>query len=83
MRCTLALSSMHREAVADAPSMFGIPPAVEKKWEPIIHLSLPTDLKIMIVDDEPVNLQVLVNYLSPHNYVLIEATNEGRYSRRD
>lgn len=53
----------------------GTAPAVEKTSEPIAHLSLPTDLKIMIVDDEPVNLQVLKNYLSPHNYALLEATN--------
>jgi len=74
----LVSTPTHREAVANVLSrerMSGAPPAVEKKSELIVHLSLPTDLKIMIVDDEPVNLQVLVNYLSPHNYVLIEATN--------
>ncbi|MBD2040756.1 ATP-binding protein [Microcoleus sp. FACHB-672] len=33
------------------------------------------DFKILIVDDEPVNLQVLVNHLSLQNYSLTQATN--------
>jgi two-component system sensor histidine kinase ChiS len=32
-------------------------------------------IKILIVDDEPVNRQVLVNYLSLHDYAIHEATN--------
>lgn len=58
--------------------------------EPIIHSSLETQLtttnppvttnnsqaiKILIVDDEAVNRQVLVNHLSLHNYEIIQATN--------
>ncbi|GAB4183178.1 MAG: hypothetical protein Fur006_19880 [Coleofasciculaceae cyanobacterium] len=58
--------------------------------EPIIHSSLETQLittnpppttnnnqtlKILIVDDEPVNRQVLVNHLSLQNYEIIQATN--------
>ncbi len=31
--------------------------------------------KILIVDDEPVNLQVLVNHLSLHNYSIAQASN--------
>ena len=31
--------------------------------------------KILIVDDEPVNLQVLINHLSLHNYTLTQAMN--------
>ncbi|MGK7901430.1 MAG: SpoIIE family protein phosphatase [Hormoscilla sp.] len=33
------------------------------------------DLKIMIVDDEPVNLQVLVNHLELQNYGIIQASS--------
>ncbi|MEP0754833.1 AAA family ATPase [Trichocoleus sp. Lan] len=33
------------------------------------------DVKILIVDDEPVNVQVLVNYLSEQNYSLTQAFN--------
>ncbi|MBD1944872.1 response regulator [Coleofasciculus sp. FACHB-712] len=33
------------------------------------------DIKILIVDDEPVNVQVLVNYLSEQNYSLTQAFN--------
>ena len=49
-------------------------------------LSLPTNsgilnkeqgrnFKILIVDDEPINLQVLVNHLSTHNYGITQASN--------
>ncbi|MGB3536431.1 MAG: adenylate/guanylate cyclase domain-containing protein [Microcoleaceae cyanobacterium] len=31
--------------------------------------------KILIVDDDPVNLQVLVNYLHLHHYAVMQATN--------
>lgn len=31
--------------------------------------------KILVVDDEPVNRQVLVNFLTPQNYALTQATN--------
>ncbi len=30
---------------------------------------------ILIVDDEPINLQVLFNYLSPNNYAITQASN--------
>jgi PAS domain S-box-containing protein len=58
--------------------------------EQIIHSSLETQLattnppptthnsqtlKILIVDDEPVNLQVLVNHLALQHYEIIQATN--------
>lgn len=31
--------------------------------------------RILVVDDEPLNLQILVNYLSPENYVIITASS--------
>lgn len=34
-----------------------------------------TSFKILIVDDEPVNLQVLINHLSSENYALTQAGN--------
>ena len=33
------------------------------------------DFKILIVDDEPINIQVLVNYLSGQNYTISQALN--------
>ncbi|EGJ31155.1 MULTISPECIES: ATP-binding protein [Moorena] len=41
------------------------------------NLSSPSmkAFKILIVDDEPVNLQVLVNHLSLHNYKITQAVN--------
>jgi signal transduction histidine kinase/serine phosphatase RsbU (regulator of sigma subunit) len=33
------------------------------------------EFKVLIVDDEPVNLQVLVNHLSLNNYAVIQATS--------
>jgi signal transduction histidine kinase/class 3 adenylate cyclase/CheY-like chemotaxis protein len=48
--------------------------------EPIQSLDRPTEpdrdgFKVMIVDDEPVNLQVLINHLSNENYVITQAAN--------
>jgi two-component system, sensor histidine kinase ChiS len=37
--------------------------------------SLSYAFKILIVDDEPVNLQVLINHLSPENYEITQASN--------
>ena len=66
-------------------SAIGLPfPAANESEE--LLLSLPTNsellikkqgqnFKIMIVDDEPINLQVLVNHLSPHNYAITQASN--------
>ncbi|MGL5192681.1 MAG: ATP-binding protein [Chroococcales cyanobacterium] len=33
------------------------------------------EFKILIVDDEPINLQVLMNHLSLYNYTLVQASN--------
>jgi two-component system sensor histidine kinase ChiS len=33
------------------------------------------EFTILIVDDEPVNRQVLINYLSLHNYAIVQAAN--------
>lgn len=41
----------------------------------IVLASESGDFKILIVDDEPVNLQVLVNNLSLQNYAITQATN--------
>ncbi len=35
----------------------------------------PGEFTILVVDDEPVNRQVLVNHLSVHHYAIIQATN--------
>jgi len=37
--------------------------------------SVPGEFNILVVDDEPVNLQVLVNHLSLQNYTLTQATS--------
>jgi len=50
---------------------------------PIIHSQSPANqellqtdkIKILIVDDEPINIQVLVNSLSSENYVITQASN--------
>ncbi len=41
------------------------------------HAPVPTEgaFKILIVDDEPINLQVLVNHLSLQNYSITQASN--------
>ncbi len=42
---------------------------------PKISISDHSDINIMIVDDEPINLHVLTNHLSMHNYTIIEAAS--------
>jgi two-component system sensor histidine kinase ChiS len=39
------------------------------------EIDIPGGFKILIVDDEPINLQVLVNHLSRQNYALTQATS--------
>ena len=54
---------------------------LEEDIEPTIEKSLtinsdhPQQFKILIVDDEPVNLQVLINHLSLENYAITQAVN--------
>lgn len=43
--------------------------------EPRVIASPKGSAKLLIVDDEPINLQVLVNMLSLQNYTVIQATN--------
>ncbi|GGA23806.1 ATP-binding protein [Okeania sp. KiyG1] len=47
----------------------------ESKDDAIKSLETDKKFKIMIVDDEPVNLQVLVNILSLENYSIVQAIN--------
>jgi signal transduction histidine kinase/class 3 adenylate cyclase/CheY-like chemotaxis protein len=53
----------------------------EKDIEPTIEKSFPKNpdnsqqFKILIVDDEPMNLQVLINHLSLENYAITQAAN--------
>ena len=47
------------------------PPSIEPILTPVIR----EDFTILVVDDEPVNRQVLVNHLSLQNYAVIQATN--------
>ncbi|MFB8790308.1 MAG: MASE1 domain-containing protein [Potamolinea sp.] len=48
-------------------------PATDYRSQPATN-NEPT-IKILIVDDEPINLQVLVNILSMHNYAITQASN--------
>ncbi|HEY9859734.1 MAG TPA: SpoIIE family protein phosphatase [Candidatus Obscuribacterales bacterium] len=49
--------------------------AIAETQVPEAETTVQQSFKILIVDDEPVNLQVLVNYLSLHNYTLVQAGN--------
>ncbi|MEB3340925.1 ATP-binding protein [Okeania sp.] len=51
--------------------------SLSQKYTPIstVSLSNQEEFKIMIVDDEPVNLMVLSNQLSLYNYQVIQANN--------
>jgi len=72
---------------AEAPSVVAEPVAtftptsgteIERLPAPLASQTSDSDsphIRILIVDDEPVNLQVLVNNLSLHNYDIIQASN--------
>ncbi len=48
---------------------------VKTSWDIDQSFYQSNQFKILIVDDDPVNLQVLVNYLHLHNYAVMQATN--------
>lgn len=50
-------------------------PENDSDISPLIISNQPNQFKILIVDDEPINLQVLLNYLSLENYAIIQASN--------
>ncbi|MBD2184580.1 ATP-binding protein [Aerosakkonema funiforme] len=73
----LSQSQVERnESILPAVNLGEIPVTID---EAIVtaEISAPNngDYKILIVDDEPVNLQVLVNHLSLQNYYLVQASN--------
>ncbi len=49
--------------------------ALETRLNPDVLSYQSDQFKILIVDDDPVNLQVLVNYLHLHNYAVMQATS--------
>jgi len=80
---TLPMAIDSGERIAHDQPIYSLPAVkqvVANTSEPIDNSPLTIDnsqseFKIMIVDDEPVNLQVLVNYLSLENYSIVPATN--------
>ncbi|MGB3405094.1 MAG: adenylate/guanylate cyclase domain-containing protein [Microcoleaceae cyanobacterium] len=83
-------ATQQQKIESDSPSLFSQPILQQnlKLLTPIqtesksIKITANTDslsyqsdqFKILIVDDDPVNLQVLVNYLHLHNYAVMQAT---------
>ncbi|MEQ8754048.1 MAG: response regulator [Coleofasciculus sp. G1-WW12-02] len=43
--------------------------------EPLPRVSKTGEFTILVVDDEPINLQVVTNHLSVHNYAIVQATS--------
>ena len=50
-------------------------PKIELENTPEILIEESGDFKILVVDDEPVNIQVIANNLSLQNYAITQATN--------
>jgi len=72
---TLPISAQANQASVNS-CILPAPPIDQKLTE--INSSPPTSadtFKILIVDDEPVNLQVLINYLSLQNYLVEQAAS--------
>lgn len=62
---TLSTSTLYKNSLIQRETVTNVPEISQKK----------TGFKILIVDDEPINLQVLVNHLSLENYAITQATN--------
>ncbi len=67
-----ASSSTSRQLLIVRRESAAISPAVR---EAAIVPSESQSFKVLIVDDEPINLQVLVNHLSLQNYTVFQASN--------
>jgi two-component system, sensor histidine kinase ChiS len=76
---TLPIFQGHSSEIVSALSSPKIPESSSIKTETITNVMeispKNNGFKIMIVDDEPINLQVLVNHLSLENYAITQATN--------
>lgn len=64
----LTLSEQLTETLPELPLSTALTAAID-------HQPAEGKFKVLIVDDEPVNRQVLINYLSMQNYELIEAAH--------
>lgn len=67
-----------KEQVKAQPTQYQLPvQPVSEETEIEIETTVPVEgqFKILIVDDEPVNLQVLVNHLSLQNYTIVQASS--------
>jgi two-component system, sensor histidine kinase ChiS len=83
----LSVISKHLSVISEEPSVVAQPPSVKtssvENQQPLATSSnetVPTlvnikegEINILIVDDEPVNRQVLVNHLSLQNYTITQA----------
>jgi len=63
-----SFSQLNRQSLADSNQSLSVT-SVQPVFEAV------GDIKILIVDDEPVNRQVLVNHLSLQHYVVVQVTN--------
>ncbi|HEY9850932.1 MAG TPA: ATP-binding protein [Leptolyngbyaceae cyanobacterium] len=79
---TFTLPLSQEKAKVVQPPVETIPPSFNSELISLVPLqkaaSIANDnqqFKILIVDDEPINRQVLINNLSLHNYTSLEASN--------
>ncbi|MDB9313556.1 SpoIIE family protein phosphatase [Spirulina sp. CS-785/01] len=75
---TLPISPEDPDSAINLPSLtsFSSPfsPNINQN-QTSISLIPETEVKVLIVDDEPINLQVLLNNLTPENYNITQASN--------
>jgi len=76
---TLPVSQNQTEITSKTSPVRSIAPTLKLTDETLIiaeaYLAESGQFKILIVDDEPINLQVLANNLSLENYAITQATN--------
>ncbi|WP_299457249.1 adenylate/guanylate cyclase domain-containing protein [uncultured Microscilla sp.] len=72
-----AASSLLNQSIFDKSAAVSAPDleSIESNERLIAHINSNYQVKILVVDDEPVNLQVLENHLSIQNYNITQASD--------
>jgi two-component system sensor histidine kinase ChiS len=80
LRLPRAIAAVATELLADAPDLPGLHSAVDHALDAPMFSPQDDDAsapQILVVDDEPINIQVLRNVLQPQGYV-VRAADSGR-----
>jgi PAS domain S-box-containing protein len=72
---SISSTRVQRASALEAPPEKRAGSTAEMPSSPLANASIHSGAVVLVVDDEPVNLQVLVNHLSLHDYSIVQASN--------